>query len=296
MGSGSLTGRRAAYGALIVAAAAFGATFVIVKDAIESLPPFNFIGWRFFLGAAALLVVARPAGATIWRDGIIGGVLLVAGFGFQTEGLLTTGAANSGLITGLYVVLTPLLAAVWNRRRASPSGINGRVLFGTIVAFGGFYLLTDGFKPEVGDVLTVGAAIAFAAHIVFLSHLAARHDPVSFTAVQLAVTSIGGFVIAGVKEGLESPEPDVIGALLVTGLGASAGAFLLQIWAQARVAAATAAIVLALEPAFAAATAAAVAGESLPGRGWLGAGLILIAIALVLQATRASEVIGEAPH
>ena len=144
----------------------------------------------------------------MWRDSLIGGLMLVAGFGFQTEGLLTTGAANSGLITGLYVVLTPLLALAWNRLRG-PASINPRVLIGTGIAFGGFYLLTEGFQPEVGDLLTVGAAVSFAAHIVFLSHLAHRHDLVGFTGLQLAVTSVGAFAIAAFKEGLEVPGSEV---------------------------------------------------------------------------------------
>lgn len=270
--------------ALVGAAIVFGVTFVVVKDAIEDLPPFNFVGWRFLLGAIALLAIARPRGRAVWRDGIIGGLLLVAGFGFQTEGLLTTGAANSGLITGLYVVLTPILAAAWNRLQG-PSRINPRVVAGTAIAFGGFYLLTEGFQPEIGDLLTVGAAVAFAAHIVFLSHLAHRHDLMGFTALQLGVTSVGAFAIAAVKEGLEVPGSEVFGALLLTGLGASAGGFLLQIWAQSRVGASTAAIVLALEPAFAAGTAAIVTGTTLSARGWVGAGLILAAIFVVLQAT-----------
>ena len=89
------------------------------------------------------------------------------------------------------------------------------------------------------------------------------------------------------------------GALLLTGLGASAGGFLLQIWAQSRVGASTAAIVLALEPAFAAGTAAIVTGTTLSARGWLGAALILVAIFVVLEATAGEpEVAKEAtsPH
>ncbi len=292
-----LTDRPAA-AALVAASIVFGVTFVVVKDAIEDLPPFNFVGWRFLLGAVALLLIARPHGRAVWRDGIIGGLLLVAGFGFQTEGLLTTGAANSGLITGLYVVLTPLLALAWNRLQG-PANLNSQVLVGTGIAFGGFYLLTEGFQPEVGDLLTIGAAVAFAAHIVFLSHLANRHDLVGFTALQLAVTSVGAFAIAAAKEGLEVPGTEVAMALVLTGLGASAGGFLLQIWAQSRVGAANAAIVLALEPAFAAGTAAIVTGTTLSARGWIGAGLILGAIFVVLRATADEPEVAEeatSPH
>lgn len=289
--------RRAAYASLVGASLLFGVTFVVVKDAIEDLPPFNFVGWRFLLGAAALLAISRPKDRTVWRDGLLAGTLLVAGFGLQTEGLLTTSASNSGLITGLYVVLTPVLATAWPR--PGDRGLNWWVVGGTGVAFGGFALLTEGFQPEVGDLLTVGAAVAFAAHIVVLSHLAPRHPLVGFTGIQLLTTSVGSFAVAAAKEGLETPGSEVIAALLLTGLGASAGGFLLQIGAQARVPAATAAIILALEPAFAAGTAALVTGERLSGRAWAGAVLILVAIFVVLWATaREPEVATEAisPH
>ena len=106
------------------------------------------------------------------------------------------------------------------------------------------------------------------------------------------------FLVAAFREGIEIPGGDVALALVITGLGASAGGFLLQIWAQGRLGAETAAVVLALEPAFAAATAAAVTGTNLTTRGWLGAGLILAAIAVVVRATDSPEVAGEAalPH
>ena len=91
---------RAAYVALIAAALLFGSTFVVVKDAVESFPPLAFVGWRFIIGAAVLMVLAFPRSRAIWRDGSIAGLWLLAGFAFQTAGLVTTGASNSGRCGG----------------------------------------------------------------------------------------------------------------------------------------------------------------------------------------------------
>ena len=162
---------RLAYGALALASLLFGATFVVVKEAIATLPPYGFVGWRFLLGAALLMAISPPRTALVWRDGAIAGSLLYAGYIFQTLGLQYTSASNSGLITGLYVVLTPLLAAMVGRH--APRVL---VILGAAVAFGGFGLLTlqDGLSLQRGDLMTVAAAVEFSGHIVFLARVARR--------------------------------------------------------------------------------------------------------------------------
>lgn len=270
---------RVAYLALVVAALLFGSTFVVIKEAVASLPPLAFVGWRFLLGGAVLAALGPPLGRAVWRDGLIAGALLLAGYALQTVGLAHTSASNSGLITGLYVVLTPLLAAAVARRLP-------RLLIaaGALLAFVGFALLTlsDGLTLQRGDLLTVGCALSYAAHIVYLSRVAARHRVVPFTAVQLLVTAAGGLAASVVFEGLPLPTADTWPALLMTGLAVSAGAFLLQVWAQTVIGPSRTAVILALEPAFAAAVAAVVLGERLSGRGWAGAALILAGIYLAL--------------
>ena len=273
---------RLAYLALAVAALLFGSTFVIVKEAIETLPPMGFIAWRFLLGAFVLAAIAPPRHRSVWRDGIIAGLFLFAGYAMQTQGLTTTSASNSGLITGLYVVFTPLLAAVVARR--SPKAL---VVAGALLAFGGLAALTlkSGFSLQQGDLLTVGCAVSFAAHIVYLARVALRHRVVAFTSVQLMVTAVLGFATAALVEGLQVPPADVWPALLLTGLAVSAGAFLLQVWSQTIVGPARTATMLALEPVFAAAAAAVWLGERLSAQGWLGAILILTGIYVVLTAS-----------
>jgi drug/metabolite transporter (DMT)-like permease len=271
-----------AYGALAGASLLFGSTFVFVKRAVEILPPFAFVGWRFLIGAAALFLLARPRGRTVWRDGILAGLFLFGGYALQTEGLALTSASNSGLITGLYVVFTPFVAAVAARHRLSPLLVSGALL-----AFAGLALLTvqDGFALQAGDLLTVGCAVSFAVHIVILARVAPRHAVVPLTAVQLLVTSLLSLAAAAWFEGFPLPSRQVVAPLLLTGLVVSAGAFLLQVWSQTVIGPSRTAIVLALEPVFATATAALIAGERLTGRGWIGAAMILAGIYFVLALT-----------
>ncbi len=270
---------RAAYAALIVAAVLFGTTFVVVKDTVSAFPPLAFVGWRFVIGAGVLLLLAFPRSARIWQDGTIAGLWLLAGFAFQTAGLVTTGASNSALITGLYVVLTPVLGALWRRRLPT-----SWVVIASVLALIGMALLTvtEDFTVGAGDVLTLMCAVGFAGHIVYLSIAAHRHPVIPFTAVQLAVTGLGGLLLSALFEGLPTPTDREWPALIVTGVGVSAIAFLLQVWAQTRVGADRAAIVLTAEPVFGVLAAAVLIGERLTISGWVGAALIMAAIQLVL--------------
>ncbi len=273
------TDRNRAILALLVASFVFGATFVVVKSAVERVPPITFVAWRFLLGALVLMIFAIPKGKTVWMHGTVAGLALFAGYALQTAGLAQTSASNSALITGLYVVITPFLSALFSRRSPGIWSVGAAAL-----SFVGLVLLTDtdGFRLEQGDLLTLGCSISFAAHIVILSRLARHHPVVPFTTVQLAVTSALAFATAFFIEVPGVPDPSVWGALLITGIGASAGCFVLQIWSQTIVGATTAAVVLAAEPAFAVATAWIVLQERLTPAGWAGAGLILIAIFIVV--------------
>lgn len=270
--------------ALVGAAFLFGATFVVVKSALESIEPLSFIAWRFALGAAVLATLALPKGRSIWLHGSLCGLALFSGYALQTLGLELTSASNSALITGLYVVITPFLAALLSRRRPSPW-----VVGGAAAAFAGVILLTgvDRLSLELGDLLTVGCALAFAAHIVALARYAPRHPVVPFTTVQLAVTAVLSILLSSLFEsGPGIPDSSVWGAIALTALGVTVGAYLLQIWSQTVVGASTTAIVLSAEPAFGVATAWLVLGERLSLQAWVGAGLIVTAIYLVVTNQR----------
>lgn len=270
--------------ALIGASFLYGATFVVIKSALESIEPMAFVAWRFLIGAVVLLAIAVPRGRQIWRDGAVTGLALFAGYILQTSGLAATSASNSALITGMYVVLTPLLAALFQRRPPT-----GWVMGAAAASFVGIFLLTDtdGVALSRGDLLTLGCALAFALHIIALARYAHRHPVVPYTGVQLTVVAMLAFPATWLTEGFATPDVSVWGALVVTGLGVGIGAFLLQVWAQTVVGPSTAAVILAAEPAFAVATAWVVLDERLDGSGWAGTALVVFAIFLVV--TRQTE-------
>ena len=112
--------------------------------------------WRFLLGAVVLALFALPRGKEIWWHGTVAGVALFSGYSFQTAGLTETSASNSALITGLYVVITPFLAALFARRNPSLWSVGGAAL-----SFGGLILLTgtDGLSLQRGDLLTLACAL-----------------------------------------------------------------------------------------------------------------------------------------
>jgi drug/metabolite transporter (DMT)-like permease len=272
-----------ALGGLTVAAMLFGVTFVVVKAAVEVVDPLAFVGWRFAIGGLALLALAVPRTPGVWRDGAIAGLWLFAGYALQTGGLTLTGATNSALLTGLFVVFTPLLAAVARRRAPSPWAV-----VGAVVGFIGTALLSarDDVVFGTGDLLTIGCAVGFAGHIVYVAHAVRRHPVIPFTTVQLLTVAALGLVGSLVFEGPGLPARAGWPAIILTGLGVSAAAFLLQVWAQHRVGPSRTAIVLTLEPVFAVAAAAVVLGERLTSAGWFGAVVIMGAITLVLTKTR----------
>lgn len=269
--------------ALVIAAFLFGATFVVVKSALDDIEPIAFVAWRFLLGAAVLSVFAFPRGRAIWLHGTIAGTALFAGYALQTAGLELTSASSSALITGLYVILTPFLAAIFSRRSPSPW-----VVAAAFASFGGLWLLTDpdGLSLGSGDLLTLGCALAFALHIIALARYARFHPVIPFTTVQLGITAALAFATSAFIEGPGLPSTSALGAIALTGLGVSVGAYLLQVWAQRIVGPDMAAVVLAAEPAFGVATAWVVLGERLMPQGWLGAGLIVLSIFVVVTRQR----------
>lgn len=269
--------------ALIVASFLFGATFVVVKSAVEDIGPILFVGWRFLLGAIVLLAMALPKRWAIWRDGSIAGLALFAGYVLQTTGLTLTSATNSALITGLFVIFTPFLAALLNRYRPSPWTVGS-----ALVAFIGLYLVTGAGELSLdrGDLFTVGCAFAFALHVVALARFAPRHPVIPFTAVQITLVAVLAIPIGAMREGFTLPPRSVWGAIIITGVGVSVGAYVLQVWSQRIVGPSTAAVILAAEPAFGVATAWVVLGERLDLAGWFGSLLILAAMYVVITRQR----------
>jgi drug/metabolite transporter (DMT)-like permease len=260
--------------ALVVAAFFFGTTFIVVQDAVERADPLSFLAVRFLIGAAVLAVVARrrPRTERELRHGVIAGAGLLVGYVAQTVGLQYTTAATSAFITYMLVVFVPLLSYAVTRQRPHPLAIAGVAL--AVVGLG---LLTGGADVGFGrgEVLTLACAVAFAAHLVFLGEVAARHDPIRLTTVQLATVGAACLVPAAVQ-GL-ALDAAALGAAAFTGVFATAVAFLAMVWAQRIVSPSRAALILLLEPVFAA-LLSAVTGESITATSALGGALILLAV------------------
>ncbi|HVF52167.1 MAG TPA: DMT family transporter [Actinomycetota bacterium] len=269
----------AAEAALIGVAAVWGLTFVMVKDAVEEIPVLAFLAYRFL--PAAVLVSAvfwgqlRRLTAEAARTGIFMGILLTAGYIFQTFGLERTTASNAGFITGMFVVLTPLFGIAFGERP-------GRAGWAAAaVSAVGLWLLSGGARggSRLGDALVFLCACSFAGHILATDHGVKKHDVGALLAVQLWVCGLTTLIATAAMGELPLPRRETVWtALAVTALGATALAFFIQSYAQKNTAPARTALILASEPAFAGLFAYILVGERLTATGWAGAGLIMAAI------------------
>jgi drug/metabolite transporter (DMT)-like permease len=269
--------------ALIAIAAVWGLTFVMVQDAIRELPTMAFLAYRFI--PAALIVAAvfrrqlRALSADGWRAGLVMGAFLTGGYVFQTLGLEETTASNTGFITGLFVVLTPVLGGIFLGQRVPAVGWAAAA-----VAMVGLWLLSGGsgdFNLR-GDGLVFLCAVSLAAHILATAAAVRRHDVGALLAVQLGVVGLVSLAIGGAAGDLEPPEGETVwSALIVTSLIASALGFFVQSFAQKHAPPARTALILASEPAFAGLFGWLLNDERLTATGWLGAGLIMAAIVAV---------------
>ncbi|MGB8649549.1 MAG: DMT family transporter [Mycobacteriales bacterium] len=266
--------------ALVGVTAIWGSTFVVVKDAVTQMPVTDFLTWRFALAALAMLALRPRAVARLGtagrRAGATVGLALGTGYLLQTLGLQHTSAAVSGFITGLFVVLTPLGAAVLLRTPPAASA-----WLAVLVATTGLALLSlHGLSVGSGELLTLGCAAAFALHIVGLGQWASSYDPYGLAVVQLLTTALLCGLVA-VPGGLAVPPSwSVWGALALTALAATALAFVVQTWAQAHLSPTRAAVVMTMEPVFGGLFAVLLAGEVLGVRTLVGAGLVLAAMIL----------------
>jgi len=277
--------------ALVLVTAIWGLTFVQIKDALELYPLFAFLAVRF---AIAVLTLAVPVGArlrTLGAGGVVAGAslgaLLAAGYGLQTAGLERTTVSAAGFVTGMYVVLTPVLALLLFRIRAGLA-----VWLGVALAVAGLAMLAgiSAGSPS-GDLLVVAAAALYALQIVLMERFAPRYDPLAFTTVEMSAAFVGFAAITVAAGQVELPRGwTVWGALLVTGVFASALAFLIQAWAQQRTSANRTALVFALEPVFAGIFGFALAGDRLGALGWAGCAVIMAGIAVAEPAAATSLV------
>jgi drug/metabolite transporter (DMT)-like permease len=265
--------------ALVAVTAVWGVTFVQVKDAVELYPLFAFLTLRFAIASVVLAVPAAKRLGSLGRSGWVAGsalgLLLALGYALQTAGLERTTVSSAGFITGLYVVFTPLLALLLFRTR-----VGGAVWIGVALAVVGLAMLSGvGAGDPLGDLLVLLGSAAYSVQIVLMERFAPRYDPVAFTQAEL-LAAFAGFAVVAVGLGqVEVPHGwTVWGALLVTGIFASALAFLVQTWAQQRTSATRTALAFAMEPVWAGFFGFWLAGDRLGALGWGGCALIMAGI------------------
>ncbi|MFO7543949.1 MAG: DMT family transporter [Trueperaceae bacterium] len=261
----------------------WGTTFVIVKGAIETIPIPLLLAVRFTL--AGILLAWAGIDRRAWKPAVILGVLAFAGFATQTIGLSITSASNAAFITGLSVILTPIVGAAFWRKRMLP-----RVYLAAAVALAGLALMTlrgGASAINAGDLWVLGTALSYALFIVYLGEVAGsvkgtslammQHIPMALLAWAWALPQVGKLA--------EVPWSTYL-AIVYLAAVATALVAVVQTYAQRVVPAHVAALIFALEPVFASLFAFVLLSERLGWIGWVGGGLMVMAMFISEMPTR----------
>ena len=268
--------------ALLAVSASWGMAFVVMKDAIERQSVNNFLFSRFSLAVLVMLALRPSVVKRIDRDLLLraasAGVFLGFGYIFQTLGLARTGAAITGFVTGLYVVMTPLLAYFFLKEK-----LNKLIWSCVFLATIGLGLLSiRGFSVGIGEMLVLASAFFFAAHIIALGKWSSGRDVYAMTVVQLAMCALLSG-IASIPGGYSAPPDTGVWAVVVfTAVICTAVAFVIQTWSQAHMTTTKVAVILTMEVVFAAVFAMIFGGERLTLQATLGGILVLTAMFMIV--------------
>ncbi|WP_295658120.1 DMT family transporter [uncultured Nocardioides sp.] len=282
--------------ALLAMTACWGSTFFLIKDLLDRVPTLDFLAVRFAIATVALVLMAPRAlgrlSAESRRHALVLGLVYGVAQILQTAGLAHTAASVSGFITGMYVVLTPLLAALLLRTR-----ISAVTWLAVALATAGLAVLTlQGFAVGYGEALTLVAAVLYALHIVGLGAWSRPREAVGMTIVQIMVITVV-CLIATVPDGIVLPSTgrDWLSVVYMA-VFAGALAMLGQTWAQAHLPPTRSAIIMSMEPVFAAFFAVLLGSESITVRLLLGGAMVFGAMLVVELAPRRRVIEGEVPH
>ncbi len=272
--------------ALLGVTAAWGSTFFMIKDLLEEMSVLDFLSIRFTIATAVLVLFAHRQVMRLnrreWRHGVVLGLVYGVAQILQTSGLERTPATVSGFVTGMYVVLTPLLGAAFFREQ-----IGRTIWIATAIATVGLgFLSLQGFAVSGGVALVFASTVLYALHILGLGRWSRPGNAVGLSVVQMGVIAVV-CTVAGAPNGIGTPDSSSgWWALLYMAVVAGAGAMLAQTWAQAHIEPTRAAIVMTMEPVFAALFAVAFGGESLTTRMIVGGAFVLTAMYMVELAPR----------
>jgi drug/metabolite transporter (DMT)-like permease len=275
---------------------AWGAGFVLMKDAIEQQPVFDFLATRFTLATLVMIAirpqVLRLINKKILLRGSLLGVMLGLAYITQTIGLDLTTAAITGFLTGLYVVFTPLMFWFIYKKK-----VERKVVIGTITAFVALMFISfNGLSISAGEVWLIACAVLFAGHIIGLSVWSTAKEIYPLTVVQLGAGGVVCWMGAVVDGYQPPPNASVWGVVVFTAVFATAVAFLVQTWAQSIMDPSRVAIILTTEVIFAAAIAVAVGQETLALRTVIGGALMVVAMLIVEWPDKKSKSPLDQPH
>ena len=281
--------------ALLAVTAIWGSTFFLIRDLLDRVPTLDFLAVRFAIAAVLLALIAPRSLARLSADSRKRALVLGALYGvaqiLQTAGLAHTPASVSGFITGTYVVATPLFAA-WLLR----SRITRLTWVAVALAMGGLAVLSlSGLSVGFGQAITFVAALLYALHIVGLGAWSDARQAIGMAIVQLVMITLIAFV-ATAPDGIVLPTTtgDWVSVIYMA-LFAGALAMVAQTWAQAHLAPTRTAIIMSMEPVFAALFAVLLGGEAATGRMLVGGLMVLTAMVVVELAPR-RRIEAEVPH
>lgn len=273
---------------MLVTAMIWGSSFVAQRLGMDAIGPFLYSGLRFALAVVVLLPVvmllrrrraqpASPISRPLLLGGSLMGAVLALGINLQQVGLLFTSVTNSGFITGLYVIVVPLLGLLLGHK----TGLG--IWLGASLAVVGMFLLSvgHGFHVASGDLLQLAGAFVWGIHVLLVGVFAARHDALVLALVQFVTCALISLALALVFEHLPGAAiAQALPAILYGGIFGVAVGFTLQVIAQKHAIASHAAIILSLEAVFAAIAGALLLGESLSNRGYFGCALMFTGMLL----------------
>ncbi len=267
---------------LLIIVLIWGTTFPLMKDALKEIKPLNFIFIRFSIATLVLGIAywkrLKKLQPDLIRLGIYLGLALTGGFIFQVSGLQFTTASKAGFITGLSVVIVPIISIFYTKKLPSIP-----VLSGVGLAVGGLLFLSyDGnWTFTIGDLLILLCAISFGLHIFFVGQFVQKRDPILLTLVQIGVVSVFSGAAAGVSGQLQLfYSAKVWWAIVYMAVMATGLAFLIQNWAQQFTTSIRTAIIFSMEPVFAMIFAFLLLAEPITGQSLIGGGMIILGMIL----------------
>ena len=267
--------------AMVVTTMIWGITFVMVKDALNDAPPYMFASLRFGVAFILGFIYVNKEIKNITSNEMYGGLLcgfcLFMGYAFQNFGLMETSPSKSAFITSVSVILVPIILVLFKLKK-----VNMRIWIAVILAIIGLYILLNpsGGGINIGDILTFGCAVSFAVHVIFQDRYLSKGASISkLFLIQVMFVTLFSCLSVFIFEGIViNISERLVVAILVTGILATFVAIMLMVWSQTILGPNQTAVLLSLEPVFAALFSTVFAGEILGIYGWVGGMIVVLGV------------------